>query len=412
MVIMVKILLLGKGVANNGCKRLLEDSSIDFDYFDKNEITEGEYDYIVKAPGIPLYDSCFKNIHGKVISDIELAYVLRRVYMIGVTGSNGKTTVCTMLYQILKHKYRVVLCGNIGYSICDAVVDNKDAEIFIVEMSSFQLEAINTLDCNISVLLNIDMCHLDHHLNMRNYVDAKLKLALKQSFNRYTIYNTDNVYLSGLHKMILSTPIGFSYNSTINRIYVLNDYIYFKNKRIFKLKKEDLKCRHKVENYLAVLSVISIMNFSMKKACKILKDFKDVEYRLNKIDKYVYNDAKSTNCASTNAAISSLDKIHLICGGYDRFMDIKIDDDNLKKLICVYAYGQTKDKIKNYFQNKNIRCLVFNTLEDALRSAYIKRIDNEIILYSPMFASYDQYHSYNERGKEFNELYFQLKNRL
>ena len=93
-------------------------------------------------------------------------------------------------------------------------------------------------------------------------------------------------------------------------------------------------------------------------------------------------------------------------------MDIKIDDDNLKKLICVYAYGQTKDKIKNYFQNKNIRCLVFNTLEDALRSAYIKRIDNEIILYSPMFASYDQYHSYNERGKEFNELYFQLKNRL
>lgn len=405
----MKILLLGKGVANQGCKRLLEKHLIDYDYFNILELTEYDYDYIVKSPGILLDDAVFNKLKGKVISDIELCYILEHPYIIGVTGSNGKTSVVSMLGHILSHKYNVVVCGNIGYSVCDAVVDHPDADIFIVELSSFQLEAIETLDCNISVILNVSMCHLDHHHTMNEYVSAKENLALKQGFNHYTVYNMDNPYIKDLSKRILANPVGFSYRSTISRIYVLNDYIYFKNKRIFRLSKSDLACKHKIENYLAVLTVISLMDFNLKKAAKLLKTFKDIKYRLTKIDTYIYNDAKSTNCGSTIAAIYSLDKVHLICGGYNRGMKITLDVGCLSKIVCVYAYGETKTMVQEYFKNKNIECFTFATLEEALRSAYIKRDNQEVILYSPMFASFDQYNSYEQRGEEFDKIYYKLK---
>lgn len=409
MVIGLNILLLGKGVTNNGCKRLLEKHNMQYTYENIDELTSFEYDYIVKSSGIRLQDPVFSKLKGTIISDIELCYLLEHPYIIGVTGSNGKTSVVSMLGHILSTKFDVVVCGNIGYSVCDAVVDHPLADIFIVELSSFQLEAIRTLDCNISVLLNISPCHLDHHPTLKEYVDAKCNIAYKQSYDHYTVYNMDDSFLKDLGKYIEAKPIGFSYCSTISRIYVLNDYIYYKNKRIYHLTKKEWNSKHKIENYLAVLTVISLLNFNIKRACKLLKGFKDVPYRLNLIDTYVYNDAKSTNCASTMAAIQSLNDIHLICGGYDRNMDIQLDVGCLTKLICVYAYGQTKDKVVEYFKKRNIECFRFETLEEALHSAYIKRQNKEVILYSPMFASFDQYKSYEQRGEEFNRLYKELK---
>lgn len=382
---------------------------IDYDYKNIGELDVWDYDYIVKSPGICLDDEVFSRLSGKVISDIELCYILEHPYIIGVTGSNGKTSVVSMLGHILSYKYDVVVCGNIGYSVCDAAVDYPNADIFIVELSSFQLEAIETLDCNISVILNISLCHLDHHKSLSRYIDAKTAIARKQGFNHYSVYNMDNPYLKDLTKSILSTPVGFSYRSTISRIYVLNDYIYFKNKRIYKLSREDLACKHKIENYLAVLTVISLMNFNIKRACKLLKTFREIRYRLTKIDAHTYNDAKSTNCASTAAAISSLEHIHLICGGYDRGMDIYLDVGCLSRLTAVYAYGETRERVKAFFTDKNIDCYTFITLEEALRSAYIKRKDKENILYSPMFASFDQYESYEQRGEEFDRIYRKLK---
>ena len=219
---------------------------IDYDYKNIGELDVWDYDYIVKSPGICLDDEVFSRFSGKVISDIELCYILEHPYIIGVTGSNGKTSVVSMLGHILSYKYDVVVCGNIGYSVCDAAVDYPNADIFIVELSSFQLEAIETLDCNISVILNISLCHLDHHKTLSRYIDAKTAIARKQGFNHYSVYNMDNPYLKDLTKSILSTPVGFSYRSTISRIYVLNDYIYFKNKRIYKLSREDLACKHKI----------------------------------------------------------------------------------------------------------------------------------------------------------------------
>lgn len=403
----MRILLLGKGVANNGCKRLLDKHYIDYDYLEKGELTIYNYDYVVKSPGIPLDDNIFSKIKGKVISDIELCYILEHPFIIGVTGSNGKTSVVSMLGHILSDKYKVCVCGNIGYSVCEAVVENK-ADIYIVELSSFQLETVYSLDCNISLITNISMCHLDHHKTMSSYIESKLNICRYQGFDHYTVYNMDSQYLKNIPRITSSKTIGFSYQSTISRIYCLGDYIYYKNKRIYKLTKDEMLCKHKIENYLAVLTVISLLDINIKRAAKRLKRFKDVEYRLNKIADHIYNDAKSTNCASTNAALHSLSNVHLICGGYNRGMNITIDKENLEKIKYVYAYGDTKNEVKFYFENYNIKCFIFKTLEEAFRSAYIKKEEEDNILYSPMFASFDQYNSYSERGKEFNNIYYEL----
>ncbi|MBE6137241.1 MAG: UDP-N-acetylmuramoyl-L-alanine--D-glutamate ligase [Erysipelotrichaceae bacterium] len=403
----MKMLLLGKGVANNGCKRLLDKHHISYDYLNIDELSNFDYDYIVKSPGITLHDEVFKMLKGKIISDIELAYILEKPYIIGVTGSNGKTSVASMLGHILSYKYNVCVCGNIGYSVCDALVD-KNADMYIVELSSFQLETVSNLDCNISIITNISLCHLDHHLSMNKYVNAKLNICKYQDYSHYTIYNLDNPYLKDISKITMCKAIGFSFDSSITRVYVLNEYIYYKNKRIYKLSKNELAYRHKIENYLAVLTAVSLLDFNMKKAAKLLRKFKDVEFRLNKISDYIYNDAKSTNCASTNAALSALDNVHLICGGYSRGIEIYLDKSNLEKIKYVYAYGESKYEVKFYFENLGIKCFIFETLEEAFRSAYIKRDGTENILYSPMFASYDQYSSYKERGNEFNNVYFKL----
>lgn len=403
----MKILLLGKGAANDGCKRLLEKHLIEYDYFNINEIVAKHYDYIVKSPGIKLTDNVFNYLKGRVISDIELGYILEKPFVIGITGSNGKTSVTLMLKYILSKKYKVCACGNIGYSFCDALVDS-DAEIFIVEVSSFQLEATRSLDCNVSVLLNISNCHLDHHTSLENYINSKMNICRYQNNDHYTVYNLDNDNLKSISRICNSRCIGFSYKNSIGKVYILKNKIYYNNKKIYRIKEKESKYRHKIENYLAVLSVVSLFKINLKKAAKKFKSFKDVDYRLNKLNDYIYNDAKSTNCASTNAALYALDKVHLICGGYNRGIQINIDKDNLNKIKYVYAYGEVKYELKFYFENNNIKCFVFDTLEEAFRSAYIKRFENEIILYSPMFASFDQYRNYRQRGEEFNKLFFKL----
>lgn len=403
------ILLLGKGIANNGCKRLLDKYQIKYDYFNISELEKYQYEYIVKSPGISLSDEIFKKLNGKIISDIELGYMITHPNIIGITGSNGKTTVSSMLDYILKNKYNVCLCGNIGYSFCDALVDKPGCDYYIVEMSSFQLEATYELDCVVSAILNVSMCHIDHHKSFEKYLEAKTKITSNQSFNNFVVYNLDDPYLKDIKRKTLANLVGFSYKSSIGKIYRLNEYIYYQNKIIFKIKKNELNYKHKIENYLAVLSILKCIDFNLNKACKDLKKFKDVKFRLNRIDKYIYNDAKSTNCASTMAAINSLDKIHLICGGYNRNISINLDLGALNKIKVVYAYGQTKELVFDYFNQYGIVCFKFENLNDAFRSAYIKRFNDENILYSPMFASYDQYNSYNERGEEFNSIYKKIK---
>lgn len=399
--IILKVLLLGHGVANDGCKRLLEEEKIEYDYLEIKDVLN-TYDLIVKSPGISLFDSFFTNRKEEVISDIELAYRLRKPYIICVTGTNAKTTVSSMIYHVLKDEFKTVLCGNIGYSICDAVVDNKNTDIFVVEASSFQLESCLSFNPDVFVILNVNPHHLDHHKTLKHYVNSKLKYGISDDFNKYTIYSNDCVYLNNINKNNNRKLITFSNEKISSDIYKFNNYIYYQGEKIYRLKHKIHK--YEISNYMAVLGVLISLKCNLKKCIKKLNNFKSIKYRMEKISKNIYNDAKSTNQYSTIAAISSLDNVLLICGGYDRGETLNISKDILSKIICVFAYGETKDIIKKYMDSKGVNCIIYNNLKDACLGVFPMLDKNKNLLYSPMYASYDQYKSYNERGYEFESL--------
>ncbi|MGM9970742.1 MAG: UDP-N-acetylmuramoyl-L-alanine--D-glutamate ligase [Anaeroplasma sp.] len=396
----MKILLLGKGNSTLGCSRLLDSVKIKYDLLEINELVCYDYDLIVKSPGISLEDPVFNKLNGKVISDIELVYKIKKPFIIAVTGSNGKTTVVSMLEYILSKKYKAIACGNIGYSFADAVLDHPDYDYYILECSSFQLEAIEEFCPNIAVLLNIDLCHLDHHKTLANYVMAKLNIAKNLGKNCYFIHKKEIPYI----KSKSNNEIIYSALNTSANIFVLGENIYNNSKPLFKVNN---LFSHSVENIMAVLGVLKVLNELKLK--NHIKSFKGVKYRLECVDKNIYNDAKSTNCASTDAALCSLDKVHLICGGFDRGIPIILSNKAISHIRMVYAYGQSNNKICEYFKNKNIYCLCYNDLKSAFYSAMYHKEKDEVVLYSPMFASFDQYKNYNQRGEEFDFLLKEYK---
>ncbi|MDE5546544.1 MAG: UDP-N-acetylmuramoyl-L-alanine--D-glutamate ligase, partial [Anaeroplasmataceae bacterium] len=402
----MKTLVLGKGVANDGVVLLLNEEKIEYDYLNLDEVVSFEYDLVVKAPGIVMSEKIIQSFLEKkiqVITDIELAYMLRKKFYIGVTGSNGKTTTVSLITHILAAKYDVVACGNIGYSVCRALVEHPDADIFVVECSSFQLET-SKIDFNISVLLNVHPCHLDHHNTYQDYIESKANICKNQSSSHYCIYHLDDPILRDMVQSIDAENISFSRTSYLAKCCIYDGYIYHNKKRIIKLE-QDLKNKpFFLEDVMASISAVSLVKGVTPKIIKEqLKTFEEVEYRLTKINDFIYNDAKSTNPYSTMAALECFDEVELVCGGYDRKENLSCLQDALPKLKRVYAYGQTREKVKKYMLENQIECFTFDSLDEAFTRAYQDRKE-EIILFSPMFASFDHFKNYIERGKYFNEI--------
>lgn len=398
-----KVLVLGKGVANDGVVMLLKTDQIEYDYLNLDEVEHYDYECVVKAPGIPYTnDQIQKFLQSKiqVITDIELACILRKKFYIGVTGSNGKTTTVSMIAHILSAKYNVVACGNIGYSVCRALVERPDADIYVVELSSFQLENA-TIDLNISVLLNVHPCHLDHHSEYKNYLDSKSNICKNQSNGHYCVYHLDDPLLRDMVRMTSAKKIAFSKTSYLAKCYLHDETIFFNQKKILKTKEERAMI---LEDELAAIAVTSLVKGICPRVIQQqLKSFEEIEYRLTKINEYIYNDAKSTNPYSTIAALECFSSVDLICGGYDRKENLNCLNDSLHKIKRVYAYGATKNKIKEYMSSHQVECLTFDSLDEAFIKAYHDRT-NEVLLFSPMFASFDSFQNYIERGKYFNEL--------
>ena len=406
----MKILILGKGVSNDGVKMLLENDGIDYDYLNVDEVNNYDYDYVVKAPGIPYDNEVIKkfiNCNKVVVTDLELGMKLRKKYYILVTGSNGKTTTVSLINHMLNEKLKTVLCGNIGYSFCRALVEHPNAEIFIVEASSFQLENSN-ISPNISVLLNVNPCHLDHHSSFKEYVLSKERITINQNKDSFFIYNLSDVYCKNISTKSKSKLIGFSIESILGKCFVFNGWIYYENVKVYKINKELLSKEYLLLDYMAAISVVMVLNkIKVRKIRKKLNCFSEIEYRMTKYNDYVYNDAKSTNPYSTIAAIKCLDNIFLICGGYDRKENLNCLKPYLNKIKKVYTYGQTKNKIYNFMTVNNVEIEVFNSLKDAFTKA-LKDRSNEVILFSPMYASFDEYKNYVERGLYFDNLCHEL----
>lgn len=376
---------------------------------DQINLLDNSFDYMIKNPGIK-YDNPVvlkaKELNIKIINELEMAYSFlpKNINIIGVTGSNGKTTTVTLIYEILKQSKRTHLCGNIGYPLSSMINDIKENDILVIEISDHQLCDMYNFKTNISVLTNISETHIDFHDSYDRYKKIKKRIFNNHTSNDLAIINSNNRESMDLTNDIISRKLYIG-----ECCYIKDNSIYYNEELVMSLNDIKLKGMHNYENIMDAIVVVKEFNISNEDIYNVLNNFNGVEHRIeyvNTINKRsFYNDSKSTNNKATMTALSSfIEPTILIMGGLDR--NIPFDDlipymTNVKKIVC---FGETKDKINELAINNNIDCSVFDNLKEATIDAYNSSSEGDIILLSPACASWDQYKCFEDRGNEFKSI--------
>ena len=381
---------------------------------DPCELFDESFDLMVKNPGIKYNHPAVlkaKELGMKVINEVELAfhYMTKGVKIIGVTGSNGKTTTVTLIYNILKEAgFPVYLGGNIGTPLCHFVKELKKGDYLVMEISDHQLCDMYDFKTDVSLLNNIFEVHTDFHDSHEKYKQTKKKIFNNHTKDDIAIINYDNEEAMEVSSDIPSTKYYFSKNSKQN-VYLLDDAIYYRDEKVIDCKDIKLKGVHNYENIMGVISVVKLFDVSNEDIFKVLNTFGGVEHRIEYVttvkDVMYYNDSKATNCESTKIALRSFkEPVLLILGGLDRghsFDDLTEDMKNVKYVAC---YGETKNRIKEYCERINIPCDIFDNLTEATNSCHAKAEAGDVVLLSPACASWDQYKAFEDRGNEFKDL--------
>lgn len=303
------------------------------------------------------------------------------------------------------------LCGNIGKPIFDIVNENRKTRGIIIEASSFMLHYTHELKPSVLVLTNLTEHHLDYHLTKENYYHDKLKIINNLDKTSYLVYNADSINDIDDKNVFAVKFKGSMYNNSVNA-YMKDEMIYLDNKEFIKVK--DLKRNDEGSLYDMMLSILvaKIYHISDEHIKKVLINFKGLKYRFdeiyNKDNLIIINDSKSTSVQALSVAISSLLKIDnindcyktLIIGG--RLIDNNLEKiDELKIFNEIMIYGESKLEIEKLILHNNPNVLVFETIEEVIKELIFQ--DKHIVLFSPACVSYDQFRSYEERGKLFEE---------
>ena len=430
-----KILILGAAKSGLAVAKLLAHKNNDITLSDINELKEEDqkmlkdlgikvvitpnqcdlidtsYDLVIKNPAIMSTSDIVKKIESLKLrceNEIEVAYhfLPSDVTIIGVTGSNGKTTTTTIIYELLKrHGKNVVLGGNIGYPLSSVIDQVKSGDILLLEISDHQLCDIHDFKTNISVITNLCPTHLDYHGSYENYKKAKKKIFNLHTSNDLAILNHANRDCQELSKDILSKKVYF--NNFEN--YYDNNYIYLHGEKYLNINNICLQGEHNYENILAALLVVEQFGLDKDIVVDFLKTFSGVEHRLeyvaNKNGIEYYNDSKSTNPTATITALKTFTKpIHLILGGLDRNQDFNELNDYINYVKKIYAIGEVTDKVANYASNLNIPCERCYNLVTAMEKIHQNVQRGDVVLLSPGSSSQDQYVKFEDRGDEFKNI--------
>lgn len=378
------------------------------------DLIDNTFDYMIKNPGIPANNPVVlkaKELGIKIINEIEMAYhfLPKNTKIIGITGSNGKTTTTTLIYEILKRKYEnVYLGGNIGYPLSQIVNDIKDNSILVMEISDHQLCDMYEFKTNISLLLNLVHAHIDFHGTYEIYKAMKKRIFNNHTNTDLAILNHDNSDVLELTNDIVSTKKYFSKTDKLDA-YIEDDGIYYNNELVLKFSDIKLKGMHNYENIMACILAVKEFDVENEIIKEYLSTFKGVEHRIEYVDTIngvdYYNDSKSTNNEATMTALKTFkNPTILIMGGLDR--NIPFDNladyvSNVKAIVC---YGETKNKIKEFADNNNVNCYVLENLNEAVNKAYEIAESGDTVLLSPACASWDQFKTFEERGELFKNL--------
>lgn len=420
-----------KALRNLGAKVVVYDSKKDVKYretiaqlseFSISEINAiediiwDEIDLVLKSPGIRLdQELIVKALENnvEVLSDIELAYrIWPSINLIAITGTNGKTTTTFLVNHLIGtagHKSKVV--GNIGVGILDEVINNGLDTIYVLEVSSFQLASSPTLRAKYAAILNITPDHIDWHGSFEEYKNCKLRLTENQREDDLIILNEDDSYFSEISNSTKAKVRGISSINLVNEgSYCLGDNIY-RDGKIISIKRSDLNLvgDHNTQNLLFAIELAMAFGLSEVDIREGIKSFHAIEHRIEPVKSIngvmYYNDSKGTNVDSTVKAIGGFDNpIILIAGGYDKkasYDDLFKGVTNIKEVILL---GQTKFDIEKVAKKYNMKTLIVEDLDEAVRIAYDISKQADVVLFSPACASWGMYKNYEERGRHFKEL--------
>lgn len=374
------------------------------------------YDIILKSPGISFKGMDTSTFINKITSQAELLLEFFKIKTIGITGTKGKSTTSSLIYNMIKDQEKdVVLLGNIGIPIFNYIDEMKEDMYVVIEFSSHQLQYMKKSP-NIAILLNMAEEHLDHYNSFEEYLDAKMNIFNFQDKEDYCLYNSDNEIV--LRKMQEHNYMQHKYEISIENIKKTDDkFIYLKENKVYNdsevlytdAQTRRLIGRYQLNNIMFVVTVAKILKLDLIKAEKSINEFKGLEHRLEYVGKYnditYYNDSIATVPMSTEGAIETLKNINtLIIGGKDRGIDYEefIDFLNKKNIANIICMPDTGIKIAKKLTNGNV--IVVKDLKEAVEKAKKVTIKGSICLLSPAASSYGFFKNFEDRGNQFKNL--------
>jgi UDP-N-acetylmuramoylalanine--D-glutamate ligase len=381
------------------------------------ERTFREQDLIVVSPGVPVDAPLLVQARGlgeTVIGEIELAAQFLPGAIVAITGSNGKTTTTTLTGEILAAGGLPVLVGgNIGTPAISLAERAKPETVIVLEVSSFQLETIQSFRPKVAVVLNVTPDHLDRHRTLENYVDAKARIFENQSDDDFAVLNADDPTCALMAERTKAQVFWFSRQKEVKQgAWVREGDILFRDgaqqREVMQVSEVPLRGAHNLENVLAAVCAAALMGCAPDKIREAVREFKAVEHRLEFVAAIrgvdYYNDSKATNVDATIKALESFPaNIHLILGGKDKGSDYSVLNDLLRQRVKrVYTIGAAAAKIES--QIKDVEVVHAETLENALRRANAVAEAGDVVLLAPACASFDQFKNYEERGRVFKEI--------
>jgi len=397
------------------------------------DFVEGS-DLIVSSPGVKSNSGPHiwaRELNIPVIDEIELGYRFCPCRIVAVTGTNGKSTTTTLISEVLKAGGRdVFACGNIGLSFCGKIPSLSKDSVVILEASSFQLQRIDGFKPYVSVFLNITQNHLDRHKNFTEYLNAKLNIFKNQTNKNWAVLNLDERYLRHVHKHIKSRILYFGGAAATNEAYLKDDWIYLikegRPEKFMSCAESALKGEHNLKNAMAAALVGNIFKIRPGAIKDVLRNFKGLEHRfeyVNEIDGVRFiNDSKATTVDAAMWAIRSVingapssfrgakgGQIILIAGGRDKgsdFTAIKALVD--KKVKAVVLIGEAKEKIRTQLLG-SAQIHDAPDLERAVFMSFGLASAGDVVLLSPMCASFDMFKNFEERGERFKRFVNSLK---
>lgn len=383
------------------------------------ELLDEDFEWMVKNPGIPYNNPMVMRTLEKkipVITEVELAYLISDAPIIGITGSNGKTTTTTMIAEVLTAGgQNGLLSGNIGFPASQVAQDAGETDTLVMELSSFQLMGIETFHPEIAVITNLMPTHLDYHGSFEEYVAAKWNIQKNMTDSDYVILNFNQDLAKELAKKTAAKVIPFSTQEQVDGAYLDGDVLTFRGEAIMTASELGVPGSHNVENALATIAVAKLRGIDNQVIRETLAHFGGVKHRLQYVGEInqvkFYNDSKSTNILATQKALSGFDnsKVILIAGGLDRgneFDELVPDIKGLKKMVIL---GESAARVKRAADQAEVSYLDASDIRDATRKAFSVAEPGDIVLLSPANASWDMYKNFEVRGDEFLAVFKELK---